>query len=105
MIQHGISYPYSGTFDQSGNAAVVIPRTALTPVTAYLHLDLYPVNGLITGSISNIAWMSPLHCELAPFATTNPATAYEGDFTLIIPPGAGAPAASPGGYGDATIIN
>jgi hypothetical protein len=102
----GGSYSYSGAFDLAGEAFAVIPRSGKTPVTVTLHLPLDPPNRMLAGTLSNVSWFSVLQADLAVFnSIANPATNYAGKYTMVIPPGEGAPSNSPGGYGYATITN
>ena len=99
------SYGLSGTFDLTGSATKVVTRTGKTPVTVYLHLDLVTPDDQISGSVSNVAWLSTLLGDRATFSASNKATNYSGKYTMIIPPTNNFPVDSPGGYGYATITN
>ncbi|MGA2176288.1 MAG: immunoglobulin domain-containing protein [Verrucomicrobiota bacterium] len=108
LLLDGGAYPFSGSFSLTGDARHTINRSGKSPVTVFLHLDVNtnPPDNLLTGSVSNAAWVSPIYGERAVFnAKTDKATAYAGKYTLIIPPGPGAPQASPGGYGAAMFTN
>jgi hypothetical protein len=65
-------------------------------------VDLDPADGLIAGSVGNADWFSVL---AAGRAAATPATNFAGAYTLLLPPGDGAPTNSPGGYGFATLTN
>jgi hypothetical protein len=96
----------SGTFNPEGQAQWVIARSGGTPVTVGLNLHLSPADGQLTGTVSNAAWTSMLQADRAVFnAASAPASDYAGEFTLVLPPGAGSPQSAPGGYGYAAISN
>ena len=107
MLLDGGAYPFSGSFDLTGDATNTIRRAGNTPVTVWLHLDLgSPFDNHLTGSVSNADWLSDIFAERAVFnARSDKATAYAGRYTMIIPPGTGAPETVPGGYGAATLAN
>jgi hypothetical protein len=102
------SYPFTGAFNLNGDATNVLSRPGQSPLTVALHLDLGasdPTNAL-TGSVSAVAWTSALYGERAIFnAQTDPATAYAGAYTLVIPPAADESSAAPAGYGAFTLSN
>jgi hypothetical protein len=104
LLLGGASYPLTGAFNLTGDATNVLPRPGRSPLTVALHLDLganSPANPL-TGSVSTPAWTSALYGEKAVFnPQANPATAYAGPYTLVIPPGPGGPV----GYGAFTLAN
>ena len=106
LLLDGGSYPFSGTFDLSGTAEQIVPRSGKTSITVDLQLAN---EDQIIGSVSDIttnAWTSIIQADRAVFnAKTNPATLYEGRYTLIIPPGCNAPTNEPGGYGYVTLSN
>ncbi len=68
---NGVSSPFTGAFDGSGNATATIPLAAsgLSDLTAVLCLDLINGTQQLTGSISSTAsgnaWSAPLLAELA----------------------------------------
>jgi len=108
MLLGGGRYTLAGSFDLTGNATNLVRRNGQAPLTVVLRLELDaagPANPL-TGWVSTADWLSPLYGERAAFnARTAPATAYAGQYTLLLPPGPGAPDLSPGGYGAATLTN
>jgi uncharacterized repeat protein (TIGR03803 family) len=107
LMLDGGSYPFSGTFDLSGDAEEILTRPGKTSLTVDLQLDLPATNNQMTGSVSEIAtngWISELMANRAVFnAKSNPATNYAGKYTLIILPGS--TTNEPGGYGYATLAN
>ena len=108
LLLDGGSNSFSGSFDLTGTARTNLARSGKTPVSVTLILDLNPADALMGGSVSNAAagWNSVIQADRAVFSTTaNPATNYAGQFTLLLPPDANAPVASPGGYGYAAITN
>ena len=74
-------------------------------VTLLINLNLNPPDNQITGTVNATGWQSQLTADRAVFSTANKATNYAARYTMIIPPGIGAPQDSPGGYGFATITN
>jgi uncharacterized repeat protein (TIGR03803 family) len=107
LLLDGGSYPFSGTFDLSGDAGKTVTRSGKPPLSVVLHLDLAATNNQMTGSVSDNAtnaWDSELRADRAVFnAKSNEATDYAGKYTLIIPPGINAPTNEPLGYGYATL--
>lgn len=94
LLVEGYSYPFSGTFDLSGDAEQTINRAGQTPLAVALHINLTAPDGQITGTVND----STL---LAERALSVPSTNFAGRFTLAIPPGTNGPA----GYGYATLTN
>jgi hypothetical protein len=109
LLLDGGSNAFSGSFDLTGAAQTNLTRAGKTPVSVTLNLHLYPADAQMSGSVSNAVaagWNSVIQADRAVFsATANPATNYAGRFTLLLPPGAGAPGGSPDGYGYAAITN
>jgi hypothetical protein len=107
LLLGGGSYPFSGTFDLSLQAGTMVTRSSQTPLAVVLQLT----NDQITGSVIDVdassnGWTSALVADRAAFnARSNPATNYDGRYTLIIPPGDTAPTNEPGGYGYAILTN
>lgn len=108
LILDGGSYSFAGSFDLSGDSEATVERTGLAPLEVILHLNLnlaVPDNQM-TGSVVNFGtpgWTSALLADRAVFSKSSPTTNYAGKYTMVIPPGSGAPAASPGGYSYATL--
>jgi hypothetical protein len=108
LMLDGGTYKYSGAFGLNGIAQTNLPRPGTNPVLVTLNLDVAnPADTELGGSVSDAAggWISVIHADRAVFNIANPAADYAGQFTLLLPPGAGAPAESPGGYGYATVTN
>jgi uncharacterized repeat protein (TIGR03803 family) len=102
ILLDGGAYPFSGSFDLGGLAQKTIPRSGTTPIAVILQLNLglVPPDNVMTGVISNAAWVSSLTANRAVFsARANPATNFAARYTLLLPPGSNAPAVVPGGYG------
>jgi len=106
LLLDGGSYPFSGMFNLSGQSAITLARPGKTPITVALQLtNEVQIIGNISDYSSN-GWTSILEADRAVFnAQSNPATNYNGRYTLIIPPGSNAPVLSPGGYGYAMLSN
>jgi len=96
----GMSCPFTGTFDASGNATATIPLAGggLTHLTAVLSLDLTNGTQQLTGTISSAAsgnaWSAPLVAALA----TNACPQLAG-VSLVLSPGGSVN--SPTNYGSA----
>jgi hypothetical protein len=97
---------FSGSFNLAGDA--VIPL-ALGFANVTLQLQM-PGDGsdTISGTVSNNdgSWVAVLKGNRAVFKGSNPATAYAGHYTLVIPGSTNA-AAAPGGdgYGVVNVVN
>jgi hypothetical protein len=107
LMLNGATYHNpSGLFTPSGQSQWNIPAAGGASVSVALNLHLDPVDGQLTGTVASGSWSANLQADLAPFnPVTRPATNYNGEFTLILPPGAGSPVTTPGGYGYAAISN
>ena len=109
LLLDGYSHSFSGTFDLSGDAGTTLARSGNTFLIVELHLNLAAPDDQITGTVidgANPGWISQLQADRAVFnAKSNPATNYNGRYTLILPPGANAPTNDPGGYGYVTLTN
>jgi hypothetical protein len=110
LLLEGGSNSFSGAFNIAGTAQTNLAVGAgKTPVRVTLNLDLNAADARLGGQVSNAAaggWTSEILADRAVFNTnSNPATAYAGRFTLLLPPGAGAPTNSPDGWGYAVVSN
>jgi hypothetical protein len=106
LSQGGRNFPFSGGFDLSGSSQATFNGPNKEPVTAALNLGLNPPDNQISGTISATGWQAALMADKAVFnGTTLKATNYAGRYTMVMPPGVGAPQSSPGGYSVATINN
>ncbi len=99
----GSNYGVSGGFDLAGDASNQIARAAnLGPVSLTMHLDWDSTPPQIIGTVQGTnggAWVAALTNELAGTGLGS------AEYTMLIPPGAGAPADSPPGDGYAVITN
>jgi Bacterial Ig domain/FG-GAP-like repeat/Glucodextranase, domain B/Immunoglobulin domain len=87
------SYPFTGKFDSTGMADSLVLRAGKSPVTASLRLDPDSPSGQMTGSINGADWRSVLRAGLTVFgAAAHPAPVDAGQFALVVPSGAVAPA-------------
>jgi len=100
-------WPFTGRFDNTGNASVTVNRGKMNPVTLALQQDLFGGSDRIAGTVtaSDNSWTSELVAERAGDfnAKTNPCP-MAGTYTLVVPgtPGAtGSPAGD--GFGVVTI--
>jgi hypothetical protein len=105
IMTSGSTYtlPTTTPFDAGGQVQLTVP-TKQNTLTFNLQLDLSdPASRQITGTVSDGAWTAGLTANRAVFsATTNKAVNYEGLYTLAIA-GSEDAAASPGGFGCATL--
>ena len=103
----GGRYRITGEFGLTGTSAASFrgPGGETVSVTLQINLNLNPPDNQITGTVNAGGWQSQLTADRAVFSTANKATNYAARYTMIIPPGMGAPQDSPGGYGFATITN
>ena len=97
------SLPATTPFDAGGQVEFTVPTKQGT-LTFNLQLSLTgPSSQQITGTVSDGAWTAGLTADRAVFsASTNKALNYEGHYTLAIA-GSEDAAASPGGFGCATL--
>ena len=77
----GKSYSMSGTFATNGIANLTVLRTALTPLSVKLNLDLLAANDQMTGTISDGTWTAVMRADRNIYATTNPTT-LAGKYTM-----------------------
>jgi hypothetical protein len=94
--------PLNGKFDVAGAAKVQSNRRGETPLTTTLQLDL--TNQTVTGTVSDGSFVATLEGDQSVFSATQKATAFEGQYTLIIP-GASNSTIGPFGvsYGTVTV--
>lgn len=106
----GVAYGIAGLFDLTGNDSRVISRTGpagltLSNLTVSLHIDWSFGTKEITGTVSNMdsgnAWVSTLVANEATNALPGPSL----NLQAYLPPAAGAPITSPGGYGVISIAS
>lgn len=106
LLLDGGRYPFTSTFDLSGDSQIRINRPGKTPVVVNLHLNVSAPDNLLSGSVSNANWFAPMLADRAVFnAASNPDTNDIGRFTMLLPPAPDAPVSSPGGYGYAVFSN
>ena len=102
-LQQGTAkYPFSGQFDLALNAQSVVPRPGTNELA--VTLQLRTGSGQISGIVSNDARASQLFGDRAVFnASTNPATNFQGSYTMLLP-GADEPPEAAIGHGFARVI-
>jgi len=104
LINGGI-YGLAGSFDVWGHANNVIPRPPARGGRLVVDMNVlwqaFPrqIIGTVSGTNGGPWTADPLHLVLNSAATNS------ADYTMLIPPAANAPLASPGGYGFALITN
>jgi hypothetical protein len=105
IMTYGSTYslPTTKKFDLGGQVQFTIPAKQNT-LTFNLQLNINdPASQQITGTVSDGSWIAALTADRAAFsASANKAVNYEGQYTLAIA-GNDDAAASPGGFGWATI--
>jgi hypothetical protein len=102
LLLGGADVPVAGKFSQSGFAKIVTKRGAgQSPVTTFLQLDF--TNQAINGIVSNDTFSADLTGNQDVFSRENPASAFMGQYTFIIP---GQSNAAVGPFGDSYgIVN
>jgi hypothetical protein len=108
LLLDGGTYPFTGTFDLSGNAGNTINRSGKSAVTVQMQMNLTAPDDQITGNIidnESNGWVSLIQADRAVFAAKSPASNFDGRFTVIFPPGPLAPTNQPGGFGYALLTN
>jgi hypothetical protein len=90
----------SGKFTPSGSAVVTSTPHGRTPVTTTLQLDL--PGHVVNGTVSNESFFAQLMGDQNIFTAKQPATNYEGKYTLVIS-GATNAAAGPAGASYGTV--
>jgi hypothetical protein len=79
----GETVALKGKFGVTGAAEVVSARRGESTLTTTLQLDL--ANQAVEGTVSDGSFTSTLLGNQSVFTTKNPATVFEGDYTLIVP--------------------
>ena len=102
----GETLPFTGTFDLAGHGTTTKPllfNGSLSSVTLQLQLP-FDGSDTISGTVrdDDDSWVSLLQGDRAVYNTANPAIAFAGHYTLVIPGDTNA-AEAPGGTGYATI--
>jgi hypothetical protein len=83
----GVAFSVKGTFDESGKLSAAIPRGGTSPLTLVLQLELTNGTGRITGTLSDATLTSDVMADPLAFnSKTNPATAFQGYYTVLLPP-------------------
>jgi hypothetical protein len=104
----GSPHAFTGEFDLTGNARTNVtgPGKEAVDIDLQIALNTNPPANQITGTVSVAGgWQSALTANRTVFNSANPAAQYAARYTMVIPPGPGAPTNSPGGYGVANITN
>jgi peptidyl-prolyl cis-trans isomerase A (cyclophilin A) len=84
MLLGSARYSFTGAFDSVGSATVTAGAGKPNPLYLTLHVDA--ATETLTGTVSNASWVADLKAYAAVFnARTNPATAYAGKYTLVLP--------------------
>lgn len=79
-------YRFAGKLDVAGNATNTVPRPGTNSLTIKLNVNLTPGIDQLTGSVSDGMWTASLLAHRAVFsAISNPARAYAGKYTVIVP--------------------
>lgn len=100
----GKRYSFSGQFGLTGEASVTVSAGGgNNSLTLSLQLDMAPNGDMISGTVSNGAWLAAIQTLRAGFnAKSHPATNYSGAYTIVFP---GSPSGSgqPEGNGYGTM--
>jgi hypothetical protein len=101
----GALYSVKGTFDETGKFSAAIPRAGTSPLTLVFQLELTNGTGRVTGTLSDATSTSDVVADPLAFnSKTNPATAYQGYYTVLLPPNPGDTGAGfPQGNGFGTL--
>jgi hypothetical protein len=103
----GATHSLTGIFDNDGDSTSVITRDGASSLTVTLHIDLTNGTDQITGTISDGTTTSAVTANLSQFnSKTNPATQYEGNYTIVLPPNpsdTGSAFPQGNGYGTLTV--
>lgn len=101
LLLNGATYPFTGTVGLDLASDTQIGRRGTNSLQ--LHLQFESGSDHVAGSISDTLWTSELFGYRAAFnAKTNPATSFQGKYTLLLP-GLDQSGVSPAGAGYASI--
>jgi hypothetical protein len=98
------SHPFSGKLDVSGKGTNSVSRKGTNALTLKLNVNLTPGADELSGTVGDGAWTASLLAHRAVFTSiANPARAFAGKYTVIVP-GATTTALPQGdGYGAVSI--
>jgi hypothetical protein len=101
LLLAGRTYPFSGQFGFDSTFSKTILRPNQEALNVQLAVDLLG-GDIITGSVSNSAWLAPLSANRSVFSRAHPALQSSRKYTLVIQGGEDV-AAQPTGYGFGTV--
>ncbi len=102
LLLNGATYPFTGTVGLDLGSDTLIARRGTNSLQ--LHLQFESGSDHVAGSLSDTLWTSELFGYRALFnAKTNPATSFQGKYTLLLP-GLDQTEVSPAGAGYASIV-
>jgi uncharacterized repeat protein (TIGR02543 family) len=93
----GKTYPLTGQFGVDGSFSNSVRRLNLSALSVQLLID-FSGGDVITGTLSDGTWVSPLTANRDTFSRTNPPPYAGRKFTLVIP-GSDDSSTQPGGHG------
>jgi uncharacterized repeat protein (TIGR03803 family) len=99
IVINGVAHGFTGSFDASEQSKATVARSGGLggPLELHLTLSTNEVTGTVSGTNSD-GWTSMLLAEQT--------VKFEsGRYTLLVPPGLGAPSDCPPGYGYALVTN
>ncbi len=101
----GIAYSLSGSFSLDGISRLSVPRFGKSTLQLSLQLNLGAPNDSLQGAVGDANWSANILAYRQVYsATTNPATTWAGQYTLLLPPDTNGPPDLRGfGYGLGTI--
>ncbi len=99
VVIRGVAYGFTGSFDvlEQSSPTVARPDNQGGPLALSLTLSGNELTGTVSGTDGG-GWTSTLLAEQAGKSSS-------AEYTLLIPPGPGAPSACPPGYGYALVTN
>jgi uncharacterized repeat protein (TIGR03803 family) len=99
VVIKGVAHGFTGSFDASeqSNPTVARPGDQGGPLALNMTLSANEVTGTVSGTDSG-GWTSALRAEQA-------VKSGSAQYTLLVPPGPGAPSNCPPGYGYALVTN
>jgi hypothetical protein len=100
LVLGGRAYSLLGMFNASTGLATNIIRQGSSVLTVQLQLDLVAGNQ-ISGHITDGHWWADLMADRQDFGRANPAKAFAGTYTMLLPPAADGPAGT--GFGTLNV--
>jgi hypothetical protein len=107
LIFDGDTISGGGKFNLSGQASRTISRAkkGKGDVEVSLALDWSTESEQIVGRLSDGSWVAEMLADKATYSLGNPANAWVGSYTMLVPRTNNYPVEAPGGFGYGTITN